>query len=84
MTNNKNKFNILEYLEEKYTRKNQPIDKELFDNNLNAYFYGEDEAIKEINEARAYPLKNALESVKQYKNKKGYANVVNFYKKLYK
>lgn len=84
MTNNKNKFNILEYLEEKYTRKNQPIDKELFNNNLNAYFYGKDEAIKEINKARAYPLKNALESVKQYKNKKGYANEVNFYKKLYK
>ncbi|MDL0096098.1 hypothetical protein [Campylobacter vicugnae] len=84
MTNNKNEFSILEYLKEKYTRKNQPIDKEHFDNNLNAYFYGENEAIKEINKARAYPLKNALEMAKQYKNKKGYANEVNFYKKLYK
>lgn len=85
MTNNKNEFNILEYLEEKYTREISSIDEERFNNNLNAYFYNdEDEAIKEINEARAYPLKNALEMAKQYKNKKGYANEVNFYKKLYK
>lgn len=85
MTNNKNEFNILEYLEEKYTREIRPIDKERFNNNLNAYFYNdEDETIKEINKARAYPLKNALEMAKQYKNKKGYANEVNFYKKLYK
>ena len=85
MTNNKNEFNILKYLEEKYTRKIQPIDKRLFDNNLNAYFYDdEDEAIKEINEARASPLKNVLEMLEQYKNKKGYANEVNVYKKLYK
>ncbi len=84
MTNNKNEFNILEYLEEKYKREIGSIDKERFDNNLNAYFYNIDEAIKEINKARAYPLKNALEMAKQYKNKKGYANEVNFYKKLYK
>ena len=72
MTNNKNEFNILEYLEKKYTRKIQPIDKRLFDNNLNAYFYDdEDEAIKEINEARASPLKNVLKMLEQYKNKKG-------------
>lgn len=85
MTNNKNEFNILKYLEEKYTRKIDPIDKESFENNLNAYFYDdEDEAIKEIDEARASPLKNVLEMLEQYKNKKGYANEVNVYKKLYK